>query len=81
MNQPPESEQMTPVRVSRRRIMQIGGAVALAAALGFVGLRQRSTLIKVQHAQPLMGTVVNFTVLAPDPHGFDRNNDGVGCES
>jgi hypothetical protein len=23
----------------------------------------------------------NFTVLAPDPHGFDRNNDGVGCEN
>jgi hypothetical protein len=22
-----------------------------------------------------------FTVLAPDPHGFDRDNDGVGCES
>lgn len=23
----------------------------------------------------------NFTVLSPDPHGFDGNNDGVGCES
>jgi hypothetical protein len=23
----------------------------------------------------------NFTVLPPDPHGFDRNNDGVGCEN
>ena len=23
----------------------------------------------------------NFTVLAPDPHGFDGNNDGAGCES
>lgn len=22
-----------------------------------------------------------FTVLAPDPHGFDREGDGVGCES
>jgi micrococcal nuclease len=22
-----------------------------------------------------------FTVLAPDPHGFDGNHDGVGCES
>jgi hypothetical protein len=22
-----------------------------------------------------------FTVLPPDPHGFDGNNDGVGCES
>jgi len=22
-----------------------------------------------------------FTVLSPDPHGFDGNNDGVGCES
>jgi hypothetical protein len=22
-----------------------------------------------------------FTVLAPDPHGFDRDHDGVGCES
>jgi hypothetical protein len=22
-----------------------------------------------------------FTVLSPDPHGFDRDNDGVGCES
>ena len=22
-----------------------------------------------------------FTVLAPDPHGFDRDKDGVGCES
>ena len=21
-----------------------------------------------------------FTVLAPDPHGFDRDKDGVGCE-
>ena len=22
-----------------------------------------------------------FQVLAPDPHGFDRDQDGVGCES
>ena len=22
----------------------------------------------------------NFTVLAPDPHRFDRDKDGVGCE-
>jgi hypothetical protein len=22
----------------------------------------------------------NFRVIQPDPHGFDRNNDGVGCE-
>lgn len=22
-----------------------------------------------------------FTVLPPDPHGFDRDVDGVGCES
>ena len=22
-----------------------------------------------------------FAVLQPDPHGFDRDNDGVGCES
>ena len=22
-----------------------------------------------------------FTVLAPDPHGFDADNDGIGCES
>ncbi len=24
---------------------------------------------------------VNFTVLAPDPHGFDVDGDGIGCES
>ena len=23
----------------------------------------------------------NFTVLQPDPHGFDGNYDGVGCEN
>lgn len=23
----------------------------------------------------------DFTVLEPDPHGFDGDNDGVGCES
>lgn len=23
----------------------------------------------------------DFTVLEPDPHGFDRDNDGMGCES
>lgn len=22
----------------------------------------------------------NFRVLPPDPHGFDRNHDGIGCE-
>jgi hypothetical protein len=22
----------------------------------------------------------NFTVLRPDPHGFDRDRDGIGCE-
>jgi micrococcal nuclease len=22
----------------------------------------------------------NFTVLPPDPHGFDGDNDGIGCE-
>lgn len=22
----------------------------------------------------------NFRVLSPDPHGFDRDNDGIGCE-
>jgi micrococcal nuclease len=23
----------------------------------------------------------NFTVLQPDPHGFDPDKDGVGCET
>jgi hypothetical protein len=23
----------------------------------------------------------NFRVVSPDPHGFDREGDGVGCES
>ena len=23
----------------------------------------------------------NFEVLSPDPHGFDSDNDGIGCES
>lgn len=23
----------------------------------------------------------DFTVLPPDPHGFDGDNDGIGCES
>jgi hypothetical protein len=23
----------------------------------------------------------DFSVLPPDPHGFDRNADGVGCET
>ncbi len=23
----------------------------------------------------------NFEVLQPDPHGFDGDNDGIGCES
>jgi len=23
----------------------------------------------------------NFMVLQPDPHGFDRDKDGIGCES
>jgi micrococcal nuclease len=22
----------------------------------------------------------NFRVLSPDPHGFDRDRDGIGCE-
>ncbi|MEM9748350.1 MAG: nuclease, partial [Actinomycetota bacterium] len=23
----------------------------------------------------------SFLVLQPDPHGFDRDRDGIGCES
>ena len=23
----------------------------------------------------------DFTVLHQDPHGFDRDNDGIGCEA
>ena len=23
----------------------------------------------------------NFRVLPPDPHGFDREGDGIGCET
>jgi hypothetical protein len=23
----------------------------------------------------------DFAVLPPDPHGFDRDEDGIGCES
>ena len=23
----------------------------------------------------------NFRVIGDDPHGFDRDNDGIGCES
>jgi hypothetical protein len=23
----------------------------------------------------------DFSVLPPDPHGFDRNADGIGCET
>lgn len=26
-------------------------------------------------------TFRNFRVLAPDPHHFDRDQDGIGCES
>jgi micrococcal nuclease len=25
--------------------------------------------------------IYNFRVLAPDPYGFDRDNDGIGCEN
>lgn len=25
--------------------------------------------------------LVNHGVLPPDPHGFDGDNDGIGCES
>jgi hypothetical protein len=25
-------------------------------------------------------TQKNFTVLSPDPHGFDRDKDGIGCD-
>ena len=25
--------------------------------------------------------LANFKVLPPDPHGFDRDKDGIGCES
>jgi hypothetical protein len=24
---------------------------------------------------------IDFKVIQPDPHGFDRDNDGIGCES
>jgi hypothetical protein len=27
------------------------------------------------------GVPENFQVLPPDPHGFDSDNDGIGCES
>jgi micrococcal nuclease len=30
---------------------------------------------------PLIAGRKNFTVLAPDPHRFDADHDGVGCES
>ena len=30
---------------------------------------------------PALGITGPFTVLGPDPHGFDGNQDGVGCES
>ena len=26
-------------------------------------------------------SVHDFTVRSPDPHGFDRDHDGIGCES
>jgi hypothetical protein len=30
---------------------------------------------------PLIANRKDFTVLPPDPHRFDTDNDGVGCES
>jgi hypothetical protein len=29
----------------------------------------------------LPADIRNFPVLPPDPHGFDGDNDGIGCES
>ena len=30
---------------------------------------------------PQVLPLVNFRVLPPDPHGFDMDSDGIGCES
>lgn len=30
---------------------------------------------------PEVAPSVNFPVLPPDPHGFDTDKDGIGCES
>jgi hypothetical protein len=29
---------------------------------------------------PEVAPLVNFEVLPPDPHGFDANHNGIGCE-
>ena len=29
---------------------------------------------------PQVLPLVNFPTLPPDPHGFDRDSDGIGCE-
>ena len=38
----------------------------------------------IEPPPPILGCgeifFINFTVLPPDPHGFDEDNDGFGCE-
>lgn len=53
-------------RVTRRTLLQIGAAAGVLGTLLYLGQRPGSTLKPVHHSLPMMGTIVNMTVIGPD---------------
>lgn len=52
--------------LSRRRLLQLAAAGTVLGGLAFWGPRQGKSLEAVRHSQPMMGTIVNMVVCAPD---------------
>ena len=79
-----------------KSVTQVFGVLALGALIFLIACSS-STEPKSGNCDPAYPTVCipspppdldcgeipyrRFKVLRPDPHGFDRDRDGIGCES
>ena len=79
---------------ARMALVAIIAAVAFSAILLLAACGGESTKEKCDPAYPTVCisppppdldcneiSYRRFKVLSPDPHGFDRDGDGIGCES
>jgi len=59
-------DSVTPSSLSRRRLLQIFGAVGALGAVYYFGFSPGSGIKPVKHTQLMMGTIVNITVCSED---------------
>jgi thiamine biosynthesis lipoprotein len=64
------------LRITRRTLLQAGAAAGVLGTLFYFGQRSGSKLKPVHQSLPMMGTIVNMTVVGPDEQ---RSREAIGA--